>query len=557
MISRKGRTVGIVFFTVLAIVICSSGKEEIKQVGTSKYQDLVSLFVQWREFQKPKIIEGVPDYSAAAMKEQFRGLKNLQARLASIDCSRWPVSQQIDYHLVRAEMNGLEFEHRVLRPWSRDPCFYAVINDSEPDVPAREEPEMYGCLQLWRLKFPLPEKDVADFRMKLQLIPKILEQARKNLTEDAKDLWFLGIRAKQKEIAILDDLAKTLAVHHPDLVAVIEKAKTSVEEFRLWLEKRQRQMKAPSGVGIENFNWYMKNVHLVPYSWQEQATIVEHEWERAMASLKLEEHRNRNLPKLEPPANDAEIQRRYNEAMNVLMDFIHDEQIFTVPDYFQFNLYRESFIPLNLRNFFTQIEYHDSLPMKCHFIIHSLDKQRMIHDPHPSPIRNGPLLYSIWDSRAEGLATAMEEMMMQAGLFNERPRARELIYILLAMRAARAMGDLKMHSGEFSLEDAVKFAIDQTPYGWLLREGDTVWTDMRIYLHQPGYGTSYLIGKIQIDKLLADRSEQLDRKFRLHRFMDDLFASGMIPVSLIRWEITGKDDEVNKLWHVGASSLER
>jgi len=537
-----------IFFAILTIAFYTPGREKAAQASCSQYEDLIKLFKEWREFQKPKVQNGVPDYSAVAMKEQFQRLKTFQQRLSAIDCKAWSVSQQIDYHLVCAEMNGLEFDHRVLRPWSRDPCFYAVITDSEPDVPAREGAEMYGSLGIWKFKFPLPEKDLAEFRMKLQAIPKILEQAKENLTEEAKDLWFLGIQVKKRESAILNNLAKRLTENHPDLIPDAERAKAAVDEFREWLERKQGQMKAPSGIGIENFNWYMKNVHLVPYTWEEQLVIIQREWERAMAFLKLEEHRNRKLPKLKSAPTEEEIRNRYNEAVNAFMEFLRKEEIFTVPDYMHLDLFKGQFIPSSsLRDFFMQIEYRDSLPMKCHSI-HWLEKQRMEYDPHPSPIRSVPLLYNIWDSRAEGLATGMEEMMMNAGLFDERPRARELIYILVAMRVARAMGDLKMHSNEFTLEEAVKFAVDWTPYGWLSAKGDTVWTDMRIYLHQPGYGTSYIVGKVHIDKLMADRSLQLGEKFNLRQFMDEFFASGMIPVSLIRWEMTGLDDEIRKLW---------
>jgi uncharacterized protein (DUF885 family) len=185
--------------------------------------------------------------------------------------------------------------------------------------------------------------------------------------------------------------------------------------------------------------------------------------------------------------------------------------------------------------------------MKCHSF-HWLEKQRMVRDPHPSPIRSGPLLYNIWDSRSEGLASAWEELMMNAGLLDRQPRARELIYMLVAMRCARAMGDLKMHSGEFTLQEVVKYAVERTPYGWLRADGDTVWTDMRIYLHQPGYGTSYVVGKDHIDKLIADRALQMGKGFTLKKFMDEFFASGIIPVSMIRWEMTGLEDEIKKLW---------
>src|SRR5205814_9024371 len=128
---------------------------------------------------------------------------------------------------------------------------------------------------------------------------------------------------------------------------------------------------------------------------------------------------------------------------------------------------------------------------------------RMRHDPPPSPIRRGALLYNICDTRTEGLATAMEELMMHAGLCDTRPRSRELVYILLAQRAARAIGELRMHANQMSVEEAARCASEQTPRGWLRLEGRTVWFEQHLYLQQPAYGTSYLIGKIEIDRLLA------------------------------------------------------
>jgi uncharacterized protein (DUF885 family) len=187
------------------------------------------------------------------------------------------------------------------------------------------------------------------------------------------------------------------------------------------------------------------------------------------------------------------------------------------------------------------------MPLKCNSM-HWLDKQMMARDPHRSSIRRVPLLYNIWDSRAEGLATAMEELMLQAGLFDRRPRAKELVYNLVAMRCARAMGDLMMHSNEWTLKDALKAAVDLTPYGWLLPDGETVSMDLRIYLTQPGYGTSYVVGKVQIDRLLADRAMQTGDTFTLGKSTDEFLGCGMVPVSLIRWEMTGLDDEIRKLW---------
>lgn len=517
---------------------------------TTSYDDLVALFQQWRAFQPPNVTDGVADYTAVAMAAQKRELATYQQRLAAIDPRRWPIVQQVDYHLVRAEMNGLEFDHRVLRPWSRNPCFYTVLHGGPTDVPAREGPVMRGAIELYTYRFPLPSDRLAELRARLQAIPWILEQAKGNLVEDARDLWSLGVRVKKGESRTLADLATRAAEHHPDLVPDAERAKAAVDDFATWLETRHRTMTNGSGIGVRDYNWYLKNVHLVPYTWQEELTLIERELDRAWAHLKLEGTGNRRLPALELPATEEDYRKRFREAVGDFITFLRENEVFTVPDYAQPALEaREgSFIPpTRLRDFFAQIEHRDSHPMRAHGT-HWLDLARMEREPHPSPIRRVPLLYNIWDTRAEGFATGFEEMAMHAGYLDRRPRVRELIYILLANRAARAMGDLKMHSGEFTLDDAVTFAVAWTPYGWLPKDGNTVWVDEQLYLEQPGYGTSYVIGKVMIEKLLADRAHQLGEHFTLRRFMDEFFAAGMIPVSLIRWELTGLDDEIRRLW---------
>ena len=169
---------------------------------------------------------------------------------------------------------------------------------------------------------------------------------------------------------------------------------------------------------------------------------------------------------------------------------------------------------------------------------HWIDLAWMEHEPHPSPVRRGALLYNIFDSRTEGFATAMEEMMMHEGLLDARPRSRELVWVLLAQRAARALGELRMHANQVTLEEAAKLAAENTPRGWLRLEGQTVWAEQHLYLQQPGYGTSYVIGKIEVDKLIAARAQQLGGQFTLKRFLDELNRTGLIPITLVGKELT-------------------
>ena len=549
---KRYLTIGMlaVFLGVFLMSACAVEHEEGVTSGSGDYEGLIGLFKEWRDFNSPVITDGVPDYTAAAMAEQREDLKQMQSRLAAIDSSSWPIPQQVDYHIVRAEMNGLEFDHRVLRPWSRNPCFYSVIYLSPSDVPILEGPWKYGTLCLWKYDFPLSDEQADDFQMKIRAIPPLLEQARNNLTEDAKDLYDLAIDQKQKESAFLEDLARRVEDDRPGIAADIMKAGAAVDEFRGWLESRADGMTAPSGIGVENYNWYMKNVHLIPYTWEDQVVILERELQRSHACLKFEEHRNRSLPALKPPESREEYQRRFDEAVDEFMNFLEEKEIMTVPDYLQPTLRRSRvrFIPPGeLRDFFNQVDYHDALPLRCHGT-HWFDLARIKHEPHPSPIRSAQLLYNIWDSRAEGLATGMEEMMMHSGLMDKRPRAREIVYIMLANRAARGMGDLKMHSNEFTKEDAVDYAVRWTPREWLPPDGNTVWFDEQLYLVQPGYGTSYVVGKIHLEKLIADVQKLRGDAFTLKSFFDDFHTHGMIPLSLIRWEMTGLEDEINKLW---------
>ena len=61
---------------------------------------------------------------------------------------------------------------------------------------------------------------------------------------------------------------------------------------------------------------------------------------------------------------------------------------------------------------------------------------------------------------------------------------------------------------------------------------------------QPGYGTSYIIGKLEIEKLMAERAIQLGNEFTVKRFFNEFLDTCVIPVSLVRWQLTGKKDTI-------------
>jgi hypothetical protein len=505
------------------------------------YADLVALFQEWRAFQGPVFRDGVPDYTPPAMAAQKERLPEFQERLRAIRPGGWPVAQQVDWRLVQAEMNGLDFDHRVLRPWARDPGYYMVVIPEQSDTPAKEGSTIAGAIETWRMAFPLPAADIAPFRARLRAIPSLLAQARANLVEDTRDLWRAGLRVQKEQSAALADLAKRVGPHHPDLVPDIDRARAAVDEFGAWLEAGLPGKGGASGVGRENYDWYLRNVHLSPFTWQDEVTLHERELARSLAHLQLESVAHAGQPPAPLMDSPEGWTQGMQEAVTAYMKFLGDRGVGTVKDYMDPALRARvsGFVAPADRDFFSQVDAREPFLLRAHGY-HWFDLARMEKEPHPSPIRRGALLYNIWDSRAEGLATAMEEMMARAGLFEGRPRGHELMYVMVAQRAARGLASLRVHGGETDLGRAVRFAHENTPYGWLKVDGDLVWGEQRLYLSQPGYGTCYLSGKAQIESLLAARLGREGDGFSLRRFMDDLNASGMIPVSLIRWEMTGE-----------------
>jgi hypothetical protein len=200
-----------------------------------------------------------------------------------------------------------------------------------------------------------------------------------------------------------------------------------------------------------------------------------------------------------------------------------------------------SFVPEERRNFFWIAAHYDPAPLFTHFY-HWFELARMDREPHESPVRQGALLYNIFDSRNEGTATAVEEMFMHAGLYDDRPRSRELVWIMLAQRAARGLGSLYAHANEMTMAEAGNVHMEWTPRGWMKTEKELLLFEQHLYLRQPGYGTSYITGKFLLEQTLADYARQVEQKgeeIQLRDFFDRLNAIDSIPISLARWELTG------------------
>ena len=140
--------------------------------------------------------------------------------------------------------------------------------------------------------------------------------------------------------------------------------------------------------------------------------------------------------------------------------------------------------------------------------------------------------------------------MLQAGLFDDSPRTREMIYSYARLRALRVEVDVRLALGEFTLEQAADYLARTVPM-----DNATAHEEAARFASTPGQAITYQIGKLQILKLLADaRRKQADR-FSLRAFHGSVWLNGNVPLSLQRWEMLGDSSEVPEVEPATAASV--
>ncbi|MCW4590732.1 DUF885 family protein [Gluconacetobacter entanii] len=512
---------------------------------------LQTLFTDWRTLATPEQRDGAVDYGAKALSHKKDGLKKMQKRLATLDRTGWTTEDDIDARLIAAEMNGLDFDLRVRRPWARDPGYFATIFAEESDVPAHEGPSA-DTIDLFRYDYPLSPQAASDLAARLSGVPVLLERARGWLAKsNTADLWKYGERDFHRQAKVLGALldgslkmrtlegqkAATLDGAGAPVREAAQKALAATQDFGKWIAAEAPHKTGPSGVGKANYDWYMKNVQLVPYTWEEQVSLLRRELERAQASLRLEELHNRNLPPLKPIENPVAYRKYATTKMQQFTDFIIKTGLVPDQPYYRAAMAAQTldYTPPEDRNFFLKVTALDPWPLYSHDI-HWTELARIKDDPNPDPIRRGAPLFNIYAARSEGFATAYEEIVMQAGLYDHEPRGRELVWIMLANRAARGLASLYVQANQMDLATAGRFHASWTPRGYSDPNNSLVGFEQLLYLRQPGYGTSYVTGKLMFDQLIsrqAHEAEAAGRPFDVRTTFAGIAATGIVPWPLV------------------------
>ena len=150
-------------------------------IEPNSYPSLLQLCKELRILERTNLPNDMPDYRSKTIQKIQKTLGQYKARHAVMDTTGWSIEQRVDYVLLHAEMNALDYNCRILKPWVRDPAFYAIVWSEQSDTPDHEGPTSFAAIELWNYAFPLSTEAEAKLTAQLNVIPLLYEQANPQL----------------------------------------------------------------------------------------------------------------------------------------------------------------------------------------------------------------------------------------------------------------------------------------------------------------------------------------------------------------------------------------
>jgi len=534
--------------------------------------------------------EGIPDYAALASR-QLRELPGFRARLAAMnDVRSWPVHAQIDYLMLRSQMDAEEFWLKVLRPWSRSPVFYTET------ALGHVRRLLIAGRRLRPGTVPYPKDRAQAILRALEEVDAVISQGPKHLTEAVPELADMamlhsgggyiqdfdksrGLKDIRRDMAAW---AAMMAPHFPEpeasrLAPAAMAAADSLHRFGEWIEKNRSAMSGSYAIGKDAFEWHLRRVLLVPHTADDLLVMAEMERSRSLAFFQFEQHKNRHLPNIAPATTAKEYLAWDDETSLLIRRFYAD--VLTEPDYaLPVRSAVGQFAPPFSEIYFParQEDAQNGTPENpAHrIIIYPVDNWKWrysnmgfrtdpgilhMHEYYPGHYLEGelhrrnacPIRARHRDPHhSQGWCFYNEEMPLMLDFpYVRGPRAREQIYINQLQRALRVIQSIKLLDGEMTMDQALTWLMDRLPpMGPSLGARPEEAFEETYPIIQRGTTDTCLVGKAQIYQLLADRRMQLGDRFDLKAFHDELLATGSIPIALLRWEMTGLDDQMPQIW---------
>jgi uncharacterized protein (DUF885 family) len=556
------RPLVLLLFTLFAL----PAHAQLSQAGTDSLEKIADDFWTWRAKYAPftgddvNRIErpgGTRDWSLAKIGDRLKELTEFEARWKKLDPAEWPIPKQVDYRLIGSALSRVHWELEINPRWKRDPNFY-IEQTLTPVVEALTVPAPYN------------EAQSREILTRIENIPAILEEAEANLAKPPAPFVSVAIQAldgvRDRLHKMSSALLKSTTLKDSELNAAAERAADALEKFQNALQNKLASVPQESALGREAYVFFLKNVALIPYSPEELLAMGQQEWNRAVAFEAYEKDRNKDVPPLKVADNiDSWIKDAATKELQI-RKFLADRGILTVPDWVQHyslrpmpdylralgfgetddftspsrlkeNCIRYVTEPSGNLGYFWRATAEDPRPITVHEGIPGHYFQLCLSWKHEDPIRR-----HYYDSGAnEGIGFYAEEMMLQAGLFDDSPHTHEIIYNFMRLRALRVEVDVKLALGQFTLDQAAKYLEEKVPM-----DSNTARQEAIAFSTAPGQAITYQIGKLQITKFLADARMQQGEKFNLRAFHDFVWKNGNVPIALQRWEYLGGKDEMLK-----------
>ncbi len=543
-------------------------------MSTSTYDQLQKLadeFWTWRAANQPVSSDDIPrierpdgwipDWSPDAIERRRSELADFTVRHRGIDPQSWPIPQQVDYRLIASAITRVHWELNITRGQERNPGFYVD--------------QTLGLLFLALLPPPpFTEKRSRDIVRYLQSFAPTVENAKKNLAGQAIKPFALAAMEKLPDVRDrLTKVANTLApllsgVSATELHDATKQASAALESFHEWLNTELEGMKEETAVGRDAYVYFLEKVAMMPFTPEQLLVMGAHEWERSVAFETCEQTRNQGLPELDlfPDQETQMAQEEFWEG--AARRFLEAKDILSVPSWMKHyrNLPLPSYVePLSFMGVTDDLTSDTRLDQDGVSYIKrpspDLDyfSLSIAKDPRPLIVHEGvPGHYfqmclswahenttrrRYYDSGAnEGIGFYAEELMLQFGFFDDKPKLREMMYNFMRLRALRVEVDVKLATGEFTIDQAAERLEKIVPV-----DRGTARQEAVFFASSPGQAITYQIGKLQIVKFLADARLQQKDKFNLRDFHDYLWKNGNVPIALLRWEYLGLDDEIGLL----------
>ncbi|PYJ21994.1 MAG: DUF885 domain-containing protein [Verrucomicrobia bacterium] len=457
----------------------------------------------------------------------------------------------MDYKLIGSALSRVRWELDKNPRWKRDPNFYI-------------EQTLTALAEALTVAPPYDEARGCEIFTRIENIPSILQQGAENLQNTPAPFATVainnldGIREQLRKMASLLVASTTL---NPDkLKSACERAADALEKYQLQLKKKLQNLPQQTALGRDAYVWFLQNVALMPFTPEELLAMGRQEWNRAVAFETYEKNRNKDVPPLKIAENIDNWIRDAAEKELSIRKFLQDRGILTVPDWIQHYTLRPTPEYLRALGFTENDDFTTPSRLKKNCIRYVPELSEKLGyfwratamDPRPITVHEGvpghyfqlclswkhedPIRRHYYDSGAnEGIGFYAEEMMLQAGLFDDSPHTREIIYNFMRLRALRVEVDVKLALGEFTLEQAAKYLQEKVPM-----DEQTARQEAIAFSTGPGQAITYQIGKLQIMKFLAEARLQQGEKFNLRAFHDFVWKNGNVLIALQQWEYLGE-----------------